>query len=133
MNREFGMVHVTVKENGFMQPREYSYRFEGDCFLFSRHNLLTELTSLPTTGRRFTFGGTSFIAVDIDRLTGAIIAVKDTRPFLVVYALVVPPITRWLKLIFQRCIVTLAIWNLAEVHYGEIVSLECIWRRWRKK
>lgn len=124
----YGTIHYTRKDTGLGQV-DISYRFEGDVFLFGR-TFLPEGINKP--GQRFSLDGAPFVVVDIDPLTGAIIAARDTNPFWTTYWLIYFPITKTFRLIYRRFIMTLAIWNLAEVQMGEIPTFECISRKWRR-
>lgn len=128
-----GTIEVVCREGKFMHRPEYSYKFDGDVFLMPRDMILYELPRYPKPGERFSIGDVSFVMAEYSLETDGITAVRETKPFWIAYYRIIAPITRTLQLIFTRFIITLAVWNLAEVHMGEIASLECIRRRWRQK
>jgi hypothetical protein len=131
---DFGIIHFEQKKAAFMQRVEYSYRFEGNIFIMGRDMLLYELPSYPKVGERFVIGGVPFVNVEYHWATDNITAVRDTNPIRTAYYRTIYRITPFFRLILTRIIATLAVWNLAQIEYGEIPSLKrALLRRWRKR
>ena len=127
-----GDIHVTRTQTGYKQY-SYTFRLEGDQFHISRESFIRAGVRPPSIGQRFSFGDASLVAIEYDWEYAAIMAVRDTQWFWIAYHLIASPVARWCRFIFNRIILTLAIWNLAEWEDGAVPSLDNIWRKWRKK